>query len=511
MQRGHAVDGVAAHAGQVRHAHIALAVLVDQRQSAQQGVITREGGAHFLQEGGVDFENDLQMPWQHRAEQRQRPALQRLGQQGVVGVGEGLAGDVPGFVPLQVLLVDEQAHQLGHRHRRMGVVELHRELFVEAAQGQALGAHDAQHVLQRGADEEVLLLEPQLLALQGFVVGVEDFGDVLQHRLAVDRAEVVAVVEAVEVEGFRRLGAPQPQGVGGVAAVAQDGRVVGNGVDHAIRHPAHMLAADAVGVALGVAAQRHLHRPLRAHQLPGVGVAQPAVGLFHLPAVDDLLLEDAVLIADAIAQRGNPQRGHRVDVAGGQPPQAAVAQPRLHLGGEQGVEVQPQFGHGLPRRRQDVEIDQVVAQVWPHQKLRRQIGHGARALLGVGRCSADPALQHAVAHHMGEREVVVGAGGQGRKLALHAEQIVEKRPFECVLAQTSAVFLRLVRLRRGLGGRLFAHSNSSALICRRRLQEPRPVWVPGTWRNSHPRPDAGLCERCRPWLYKPVNRLTRGK
>ena len=60
--------------------------------------------------------------------------LQRLGQQRVVGVGEGRLRDRPGLVPGDAVLVDQEAHQLGDRDGRMRVVELDRDLVGQVAQ-----------------------------------------------------------------------------------------------------------------------------------------------------------------------------------------------------------------------------------------------------------------------------------------------------------------------------------------------------------------------------------------
>ncbi len=65
-----------------------------------------------LQVPGVDFVDDLQVARQNMLEHADRPALQGLGQEGVVGVGEGLGADLPGFVPAQMLQVHQDAHQL---------------------------------------------------------------------------------------------------------------------------------------------------------------------------------------------------------------------------------------------------------------------------------------------------------------------------------------------------------------------------------------------------------------
>jgi hypothetical protein len=48
-------------------------------------------------------------------------------------------------------------------------------------------------------------------------------------------------------------------------------------------------------------------------------------------AVLDVLREHAVFVADAVAERRQAQRGHRIQEAGRQPAQAAVAQRRVGL------------------------------------------------------------------------------------------------------------------------------------------------------------------------------------
>ena len=88
------------------------------------------------------------MARQQPTEQGQRPALERLGQQGVVGVAEGVGGDVPGLVPAEAVLVDEQAHELGDADRGVGVVELDGPLLVEVMQCASGVEVEADHVLQ---------------------------------------------------------------------------------------------------------------------------------------------------------------------------------------------------------------------------------------------------------------------------------------------------------------------------------------------------------------------------
>ena len=115
---GDAVDRVAADAREMRHAHVARPAFVDEREPREPRVVAGKGGAHFVEEAAVDLEDDLEMPREQRAEEIDRPLLQRLGQQRVIRVGERRARHRPRFVPAERVLIHEQAHQLRDRDRR---------------------------------------------------------------------------------------------------------------------------------------------------------------------------------------------------------------------------------------------------------------------------------------------------------------------------------------------------------------------------------------------------------
>ena len=185
------------------------------------------------------------------------------------------------------------------------------------------------------------------------------------------------------------------------------------------------------------------HGPLGPHQFPGIAEAQPFVGLLDLPAVDDLLMENAELVAYAVAHGRHFERRQGIDEACRQAAEAAVAEPGLFFLVQQFLEVQSELGHALLDPVEDAEIDEVVAQVRAHQELGGQIRHGSRGLLGIGGRRADPALQHAVAHRIGERHVVVVLGRERRKFALHVEQIVEEGVLQRLLAEGCAVVFEL--------------------------------------------------------------------
>src|SRR5580704_14089919 len=101
MQGSDAIDGVRADGGKVGHAHVLLALLVNQRESRNSSFIVRKPLTKLAQEAGINFEDDLQVPRQQLRKQRQRPFLKRLRQQGVICVSQRLLRDAPGSVPIQ--------------------------------------------------------------------------------------------------------------------------------------------------------------------------------------------------------------------------------------------------------------------------------------------------------------------------------------------------------------------------------------------------------------------------
>lgn len=122
---GDSVDGVRPHDAQVRHVHPLAPLLLDQGHLPQLVHVLRIESCDFLQRQKrtrsdsarpnswcwrvfvsrgsyvevalVDLVDDLQVSRQQGLQQVHGPALQSFGQDGVVGVGEGAPGQVPGL------------------------------------------------------------------------------------------------------------------------------------------------------------------------------------------------------------------------------------------------------------------------------------------------------------------------------------------------------------------------------------------------------------------------------
>ena len=124
VEFGHAVDMMRADDREVRHADAFREAFLDDRELGLAGVVSRPATVDLLEVAAVDLVDDLEVAREHLLEERHGPGLERLRQQGVVRVAEGLRAERPGFIPSQALDVDQQAHQFGDRDRRVRIVEL---------------------------------------------------------------------------------------------------------------------------------------------------------------------------------------------------------------------------------------------------------------------------------------------------------------------------------------------------------------------------------------------------
>ena len=347
--------------------------LVDDRDRGAVAVVARpqRGGAVQMQR--VDAVDDVDVARQQTFEQLDRPGLQRLRQQRVIGVGEGRGRDVPGVVPAHAVQVDQDPHQFADGEARMRVVQLHRGLGGEATQ-LAFGIEVPFHeILQRRRDEKVFLPQPQFAAGRALVVGIEEFADRLGARLFGHRAEIVAGVEDVDPQWVGRARRPQPQCVDVLAAPADDRCVIGDGLHGLAGMPDGALAALGVGDAFDMAAEIDLVDHLGPLQFPGVAEAQPFVGIFLLPALQDDLPEQPEIVADAVADRRNPQRRHAFHEAGGQPAETAIAERGVGFAFPEVVEPDAEVAKRRVEHRQQAHIVERVGEQPADQEFERQV------------------------------------------------------------------------------------------------------------------------------------------
>ena len=162
MQLRHAVDGVGEVDVQVRHADVALRV-----DDLHEGVVVF--GAH----PGVQPVDDGHQPGHDLLQIGPRPLLQRLGQDGVIGVGAHVAHDGDGLVLSDAAFL-EQTDQLRDDQRGMGVVDLDGGVVGEVVQVASSREALFQDQPRGIGHHEVLLVHAQQAPLLGAVVGVQE-------------------------------------------------------------------------------------------------------------------------------------------------------------------------------------------------------------------------------------------------------------------------------------------------------------------------------------------------
>jgi len=156
--------------------HVAQPAFIDEREACDACMVARKRSAHFIEETAIDLKDDFEMRKQC-AKKVDRPFLECLREQRMIRVAKGCTRNGPRLLPVESVFVDEQPHQFGDGNRGVRVVELHGPLFVKIPRRAAEQGVDAQHVLQRTAAEEELLLKPEFLAAMCLVVRVQHLGD----------------------------------------------------------------------------------------------------------------------------------------------------------------------------------------------------------------------------------------------------------------------------------------------------------------------------------------------
>ena len=288
--------------------------------------------------------------------------------------------DGPCLVPAETVVIEQQAHELGDDERRVRVVDLDDMVLGKVAHRAVARAVGAQDALRRRGDEEILLADAQGLALNVIVRRIELLGDDLGHRALLHALDIVAGGEEVHVQIVRAVRLPEPQGVHTGVAVARDEHVARDGQHALIAFQLAVVVAVIVPLRLHVAAEAHLDRVLVPRDEPSLGRGAPVVGDLGLPAVFDLLAENAQLVAQGVARGGNVLRGKAVHIARGEAAKAAVAEAGVRLGFEN---VRRAASHVVQRALQRLghtEVEGVFHQRPAHEKLHGQVVHLALRL-----------------------------------------------------------------------------------------------------------------------------------
>ena len=311
MQLGNAVDLMAGSKAEICHADL---IVCDHCHIVDLCPIAGISSAQFVHKTAVDLLTDGVYTGKLLAEQIHIPALQCLAHNRMVGVGQGLACDLPRLIPAIFILIDQNPHQFRNAKRRMRIVDVNSDLVCQIVKGMVFLIMLFQNALQRSRDQQILLLQTQTLALNMVVCRIKHLGNRLCHCIAFQCADIITAGEGCHVKALRQFGAPKNQAVHALTVISGDKQIM--------RHGNHRIIADLCDLELSVvhpladlAAETDLDRIVFSRTEPDIAHFEPVIREFHLPAIDDLLAENAEFIADGVTGNGIAQSGRGIHIA----------------------------------------------------------------------------------------------------------------------------------------------------------------------------------------------------
>jgi hypothetical protein len=282
------------------------------------------------------------------------------------------------------------------------------------------------------AHEEILLLEPELLALRRGVVGIQDAREVLGLHLVPHRGGIVPGVEGVDAEGRDGSSRPEAQRIDGRTAVAGSQLIEADRVDVVGADPA-VLRALGVLERLDAAAELDRVARIAGRQLPHVPEAQPAARHLALAALlADHLREDSVIVADAVADGRELQRGQGIQETRRKAPETPVAEARVILLRGDVVEIVAHVAQNRPRLLQEAafQAGKSVHERPSRQVFDREVAHPLDVRPGHAPLGRQPAQRQLLVHRQRQGVIDIASARRIRALGERPGQSIEQGRLE---------------------------------------------------------------------------------
>jgi hypothetical protein len=245
MQLGDTVDLEWTDNSKESHSDVFGVTLLNDRHSLDTGSIVRPSLSNLSEELEIDLVNNLQVSREELFEQADFPFFECLGKDSVASdqllrctgqrigslcVREDMSCDKPCLVPRNILLIEQDPHQLGDSQGRMCIVHLNTDVIGQSTPRLLELDEPPQDILQTSRSPEVLLLKSKQFTLVHVVVGVQDLGDVADFTGSVDTGLVVSGIERVEVKARDGSGFPKSDIGAVLGSVSGDRSIVSDGV-----------------------------------------------------------------------------------------------------------------------------------------------------------------------------------------------------------------------------------------------------------------------------------------
>ena len=195
-----------------------------------------------------------------------------------------------------------------------------------------------------------------------------------------------------------------------------------------MRHRNDRLVADLLAFELRAlhpfvhsSAEAHLYRVVLAGPEPDVALLQPVVRELHLPAVDNLLPENAELIADGKACKRIAKARGCVHVARSQAAKPPVSKPCVRLQLAQRIQRKALLGKALPRQLQKTQIVEIVPKACSDQEFHRHIVYALLLLAPDAVMEAAAVVRQKLPHIQAQRAVHLQRRRLGQAAAVQAQ------------------------------------------------------------------------------------------
>src|SRR5215469_2336568 len=318
----------------------------------------------------------------------------------MVGVGQRFPGQVPGQVPSQVRIIQQDAHQLGHRHRGMCVVELNGSLFGKLLPIGVMPQKTPNKVCHRARDQKILLQKAQALPSRRVIVRVEHSRERLRLQGLAESADEISSTELFKIKIIRGSRGPKTKRVDCLAAVTNH-RTIEWYSEQARWLVWNHLEVPVLQFKSHV--QFDFYSLVSATDLPWVAIAEPVIRVLLLPSIGKRLSKHPVFVAKAIAGRRKLHGSHRVKETGRQSAQASVAQTSIRLLLDQFEPVDALVLNRLLYDGIEQKVGHVVDQRTANQEFHGKVIDALRILLLIGSLGLHPTMRQDVTHRVRER------------------------------------------------------------------------------------------------------------
>src|SRR5215472_9507390 len=425
MHSRHTIRAVRADYREISHADLARRRLFYQADAFDATIVARELGPDLIEKPAINLVNDLQLPGQKGFKPRNRPLLERFRQESVVGVGQGFSCKIPGLIPAEVRVVQQNTHQFSDRHRRMGIIELNRGPVGQLFPIRVMPQEASHQVSQRARHQKILLQEAEFLSRGGGIVRIQNARQRFCFEGPTQRAHKIAGTKLLKIEIIGSSRGPEAQSVDRLSSVThdwaieryseQDRRTIWDHFKTSVSH-------------LETAVQLDFDFLMRASNFPWVTVAHPVVRIFLLPAVHKRLSKHAVLVSQTVASCRKLHGSHRVEEAGSESAKTSVAKAGVRFLLDQFKPVDTfLFDHTLDYRIKQKVCD-VIGQRTPKKKFHGEVVNAFSILLLVRDLRLHPALGHDVTHRVCESfEAFPGTGCSWVDRAIENQVPIVKR------------------------------------------------------------------------------------